>query len=420
MADLLAMLGSAGNMAESANNNRNRSNSNSTQPKPLVTLKAGNMTTTKLDDNGKIQVKPELERGQIEISQLPNANANNSNGLQFVWRNRRTKEVAQEFILMEGDGVTFKQVYPNQRVYVLQFGDDMHDVSSSLATCIDKSIATSEGEAKVEDNAAASAVETTANTNTSSSSVQRYFYWLQDINTESDLELTRKIAKYVSNPIGSTGRSVVANNAGSSEVPTSTTATDSATTAVTGPGDALSSILDNLTSTSTSSSNDNVIGTVNSTTGAGTGTGTGQLTLADLQGAMAGLATSSPTPATAVASAPLTEVASADNVREFGILDDSSVKEKLIQLLPEGQQNEESLMENLNSPQVRSALSSLTSALVTSPDSFHSMIMNFQLRPEDASLSSNPIQAFLECLLAQVEREKQADNGTNEEKNDDN
>ena len=70
-------------------------------------------------------------------------------------------------------------------------------------------------------------------------------------------------------------------------------------------------------------------------------------------------------------------------------------------------------MENLRSPQVKQCLKSLSAALCDdeggSMDSFNSILANFQLKPEDGMLAmaaGNPIEAFLQCVLASVQREK--------------
>lgn len=139
------------------------------------------------------------------------------------------------------------------------------------------------------------------------------------------------------------------------------------------------------------------------------------LTLSDLQGAMAGLATTSPPsgPASNNVGRPgpsLAEVVTPDAVIEAGILENAELKEKLIGLLPENQRTEDRLLENLRSPQVRQCLQSLTAALCDgeSLDGLHSILANFQLRPEDGAVGlsqGNPIQAFLDCVLKSVQRE---------------
>ena len=68
------------------------------------------------------------------------------------------------------------------------------------------------------------------------------------------------------------------------------------------------------------------------------------------------------------------------------------------------------LEENLRSPQVAQYLKSLSAALADEGmEGFHSILANFQLDPKDgqeALLGGNPIQAFLDCILKSVEKEK--------------
>ena len=77
------------------------------------------------------------------------------------------------------------------------------------------------------------------------------------------------------------------------------------------------------------------------------------------------------------------------------------------------------LEENLRSPQVRQCLASLTAALAEGDD-FNSILANFRLDPADGASAleaGNPIQAFLDCILRQVEREREEGaSGTEEEK----
>lgn len=134
----------------------------------------------------------------------------------------------------------------------------------------------------------------------------------------------------------------------------------------------------------------------------------GGLTLADLQGAMAGLATASPLSA-AAAGPPLSELASDAVLDASEILDDPAAVERLVALLPEGQRTESQLRENIRSPQVAQCLQRLTSALAEEEGSFNSIIANFQLNPADgaaAMAAGNPIEAFLNCLLKDVERKE--------------
>lgn len=151
-------------------------------------------------------------------------------------------------------------------------------------------------------------------------------------------------------------------------------------------------------------------GTGGITAAGGAGGGGGGLTLSDLQGAMAGLATASP-PGSALAAAgpPLSELATSEIIDESGILDDPATVERLVALLPEGQRTEAMLRDNIRSPQVAQCLQRLTAALSDDAGSFNSIIANFQLNPGDgmsAMASGNPIEAFLNCLLADVQRKE--------------
>jgi len=353
---LLAMLGSAG-----AHNNADTNNRNANEPlAPLVTLKAGKMSTSLLE-NGKYNIVPEVERGQIEISK-----SSDSNGIKLLWRNRRTKEAtdADTLTLYETDQCKFQKVNESSRVYVLTVGAG--------------------GDAW-------------------------HFYWLQDVNEEHDLKLTREVASLVS---------FKSDLVKPSSAPESGNGASSSSSNAAANADALSSILDSLASNAppASSSNTNAVASSNNATEASSQQR--ELTLADLQGAMEGLATSSPPVALpAVTAAPLTEVVTADHVTESGILEDPEVSARLMELLPENQRTEESLREHLSAPQVKQALASLSNAL-SNVGTFHSVVMNFQLEPRDGMVSlqnGNPIQAFLDCLIAKVESENNDDDAANAE-----
>jgi len=156
-------------------------------------------------------------------------------------------------------------------------------------------------------------------------------------------------------------------------------------------------------------------------TAAAAPTGTGTLTLADLQGAMAGLATSTPPatpPTTMTVGPPLQELVSgavvADSSAMEALLQDEALVARLYELLPEQQRTKQHLEDTLKSPQVAQTLQSLTSALLPdengSLDGYHSVIANFRLDPKDGETAlfqgNNPIQGFLDCVLASVEKGK--------------
>merc|ERR1712032_1552318 len=109
------------------------------------------------------------------------------------------------------------------------------------------------------------------------------------------------------------------------------------------------------------------------------------LTLADLQGAMAGLATSTP-PATPTVGPPLQDLVTPAAISK--LLENEDVSARLLSLLPENQQSKEYLEENLRSPQIQRTLRNLTQALLPEPDTgnldgYHSIIANFQLDVKD-------------------------------------
>lgn len=138
------------------------------------------------------------------------------------------------------------------------------------------------------------------------------------------------------------------------------------------------------------------------------------LTLVDLQGAMNGLASTSPIQETPEFC--LTRLICMEVIEKSGILKNEAVRLRLLKLLPEHQRTDESIIENLCSPQVAQCLRNLTSIIcnVNDEESFqdyNDILVNFQLNPEDrmSSIGSrSPIYGFLECVMKQVEREKKS------------
>jgi 26S proteasome regulatory subunit N13 len=188
--------------------------------------------------------------------------------------------------------------------------------------------------------------------------------------------------------------------------------------------DALSSILENLGMPQSTAESLAASGAAGSGAHSGASTGaraTGgaaasnrTLTLADLQGAMAGIQSSTGASAgagAATSAPPLSEIVTPAAITS--LLDNDDIKNRLMELLPEEQRNVASLQENLRSPQVQQTLRSLTSALLPDDDGnmdgFYSVLANFSLDPADGQASmiaQNPIQAFLDCVLAKVEKDK--------------
>jgi hypothetical protein len=135
---------------------------------------------------------------------------------------------------------------------------------------------------------------------------------------------------------------------------------------------------------------------------------------------MAGLATASPV--SSPPGPPLSELTSNEIIDESGILDDPQATARLVALLPEGQRTNDDLRDNLRSPQVAQCLQRLTAALAEDASGFNSIIANFQLNPmdgADALAGGNPIEAFLNCILRDVERKEGVKREGEEEMKDD-
>lgn len=414
-ADLLASMLGGGNTGGSSGNRPY-------EGKTIISMKAGKMEHT-VQPNGKYLVSPTNRRGQINFIWKGNNSANSGMNagnrgagmLKFEWQDRRTKATSDELTIFPEDNLTFTKVNTGRdtdRVYLLQYpgGDGS----------------------------------------------RRFFYWMQDPSQDMDDDNCGKVSKYLRSP------SECAKAAGD---PVETTTNqgqpesnrpDGNNTSMSSPGmdnaalmnimqgigasppanrdpppgtatsggqvDTLSNILENLGMPQS----DGTAEQPNTATPAPT-TGTaatpsapipappragGTLTLADLQGAMAGLATSSPPVAVVPPGPPLDELASVAAFEESGILNNEETKKKLIELLPEGQQTEKDLMENLRSPQVQQALKSLTTALCSDMDSFHSVIANFNLGTAEEGTTAfmgsggNAIQAFLDRVSASVQKDE--------------
>ncbi|KAL3914097.1 MAG: hypothetical protein SGARI_000309 [Bacillariaceae sp.] len=140
----------------------------------------------------------------------------------------------------------------------------------------------------------------------------------------------------------------------------------------------------------------------------GSAAATRTLTLADLQSAMGGVAQQ----AASTNPPGLNEIVTPEAIAS--LLANEDVRNRLMEQLPEEQRTAEFLEENLRSPQIQQTLRSLTAALMPddhgSMDGYHSVLANFQLDAADGqralSQGQSPIQAFLDCVLASVEKEK--------------
>ena len=207
-------------------------------------------------------------------------------------------------------------------------------------------------------------------------------YWMQDLDSDGEDELLAQVNQYLMNP-------AEAAPGGAATV----TAPDTNTTSNNAQVDALSNILENL-GMPEGGGDTPVVASA------------GTLTLADLQGAMAGLQTTAPS-----TQVPLSEIVTPAAVSS--LLQDENATSRLLEFLPEDQRSLEHLEDNLRSPQIQQTLRALSSALTPdetgSMEGYHSIIANFQLDPQDgeaAMAAGNSIQAFLDCILASVTKEE--------------
>jgi hypothetical protein len=234
-------------------------------------------------------------------------------------------------------------------------------------------------------------------------------YWMQDASDENDDDICVQVNQYLANPDeakpeGSSGDAAMAQ---AMQTSSSTTTTTNSSSGNTNQVDALSNILENLGMPQQNQQQSTATAT------------TGTLTLADLQGAMSGLGAS--TAPAAAAGPPLQEIVTPEAISS--LLEDEAVCARLLELLPEEQQTRQHLEDNLRSPQVQQTLRSLTAALAPddagSMEGYHSVLANFSLDPQDgqaALASGNPIQAFLDAVVASV---KQDEEETKEEEEED-
>jgi len=360
-------------------------NNTNTNEKQLVSFKAGKMDLT-LQENGNYWAVPDTRRGEVRITWKTTEST-----LYWEWYDRREKNVdaIDRHVLYTADGST----------------SDL----GTLERVTNAPNPTPQGRLYVWTRPQAG------------SPSQYHMYWLQDASDENDDELIAKVNQYLAdpssaNPSSSTGsasgRDSSLNNlaSGNGTGGGGSNATDRQQV------DALSSILENLgmPQSGDSSSASSPSATTSGAAASMNATG-GTLTLADLQGAMAGLQQEGPP------GPPLQELVTPSAI--LSLMENGAVKNRLLELLPEEQRTEEFLEENLRSPQVQQTLRSLTSALLPddtgSQDGYHSVLANFNMvdGAQEALQcnSNNPIQAFLECVLKSVENEEGGEEERKEE-----
>lgn len=352
--DLFDALGGGGAASNNASSSANRE-----EPKPLLSFKAGKVNLSQ-QENGKYWAAPDTRRGQVNLKY------NDEDQLTWEWYDRREKKVMDTILitapvkLARADVPKSTDADSNDRVYYWKLD-----------------------------------------------SVWRMI-WLQD--KEEDKELIEKVNDILKTPQKPAEAAETAPGDGPVSARSPGNASTSSASTTTRQVDALSNILENLGTPSAAAAPTVAAPAPAAAAGGGT------LTLADLQGVMAGLQTPQASPAG------LQDVVSSDAIKE--LLDNEEVRNRLIQQLPEGQRTAEHLEENLRSPQVQQTLRSLTAALMPddngSMDGYHSVLANFQLDAADGqqalTQSNNPIQAFLDCVLASVEKEKKEESKDEEMK----
>lgn len=359
----------------STSSSSGRSNSNSSEEaKPLLSFKAGKVELA-LQENGKFLATPDTRRCQVNLKY------NDDSQLIWEWYDRREKKVMDTIRIIDpvnverADVPKSQDADSNDRVYFWKLDTEWR------------------------------------------------MFWLQD--KEEDLEFLGKVNKILKEP---TKPSIADSAEGAADAaaadargndPVSARSPSSVST-TTRQVDALSNILENLgmPQTGEKSGTDGADPPPPPSAAAGDG---GTLTLADLQNAMGGVQTqqeNSNPPG-------LHEVVTPGAISS--LLANEEVRNRLMQELPEEQRSAEFLESCLRSPQVQQTLRSLTSALLPddngSMDGYHSVLANFQLDASDGqqalSEGKSPIQAFLECVLASVEKEDAEEGNEEAKKNDD-
>ena len=348
-------------------NNASTSTSTRDEPKPLMSFKAGKVGLA-LQENGKYWAEPDTRRGQVNLKY------NDDDQLIWEWYDRREKKVVDTITLTapvkleRADVPKSQDADSNDRVYYWKLDNEWRMI------------------------------------------------WLQD--KEEDPELIGKvndILKEPKKPAEEKGSESSGGNGPESARSPGDASTSSAST-TTRQVDALSNILENLGMPQGETHNPTSDGAAAAPTAQAGGT----LTLADLQGVMAGLQTQQQQ----VSPPGLQDVVTPGAISD--LLANEDVRNRLLQELPEGQRTPEHLEENLRSPQVQQTLRSLTAALLPddngSMDGYHSVLANFQLDAADGqqalTQSNNPIQAFLDCVLASVKKDDNGEESKDEEMKD--
>jgi len=332
-----------------------------------------------LQDNGKYKCMPDTRRGQVNLKY------GDDSQLVWEWYDRREKAVVDTIRITDPVSLTRAQVPKSQdadsndRVYYWKLDNEFRMI------------------------------------------------WLQD--KEEDPELILKANEILKKPTKPEEEGAAESGSGSDPISARSpgNASTSSTSTTTRQVDALSNILENLgmpqgeRAPGASAAGESATGSAATPAAALTAAaGGGTLTLADLQGVMAGLQNQQ-----ASANPPgLQEIVTPDAISD--LLSNEDVRNRLLQEPPEEQRSADQLEENLRSPQVQQTLRSLTAALLPddngSMDGYHSVLANFQMNAADGQQAltetNNPIQAFLDCVLASVNKDSKEESKDEEMKED--
>jgi len=352
--DLFDALG--GNPNSSSSSNARGNNNSSEEAKPLLSFKAGKVELA-LQENGKFLATPDTRRCQVNLKY------NEDSQLVWEWFDRREKKVMDTIRITDpvnlerADVPKSEDADTNDRVYYWKLDSEWRMI------------------------------------------------WLQDKEEDPELiDKVNKILKETTKPSPDSAESGGDAASGGSDPVAARSPSSVSTT--TRQVDALSNILENLGMPQGGDQSNTTSASASAPAPGAAGAG-GTLTLADLQSAMGGVQTQQEN-----TNPPgLHEVVTPGAISS--LLANEEVRNRLMQELPEEQRSSEFLESCLRSPQVQQTLRSLTSALLPddngSMDGYHSVLANFQLDASDGqralSEGKSPIQAFLECVLASVEKE---------------
>jgi hypothetical protein len=363
-ADLFDQLGRSRNAAANA----------TVETPPIVAFKAGVMTLTgnnNGDDKYTCTADP-ATRGQVRLIRNPN----NTDEIKWQLYDRRRDTVVETDIIPPG--TTFTKVEQSPRTTSAGGGGSAGNNNKDRIYVW---------------------------TRPASTPIYK-MYWLQDADDTDDDDIcktvneTLKSAKAVSINTAMGGRSSGSRSTGGTVGGTGATNADPQV-------DTLSSILENLGMPAPSAAAVGPIpgGALGGSAAAATTTTTNQLTLADLQGAMASIQQQQVE--RQAQQVDLTDIITTEAITDL-IEHDPAAVQRLMPFLPETQQSMEHLRDNLLSPSVRRSLALLSQALADGGESYGSVIANFQLDAQagqDALVQGNPIAAFLDCITASVAAE---------------